>query len=708
MKKKIFTTFFTVLLLAALNWGSLLPQTNQKNRFTRKPTKRLKVKDLDKKYRDWLDLVHYIISPLEKSTFMRLTNNRDRDSFLNLFWKLRDPTEGTPENEYRQEHIKRFSHANKYFGYATPLPGWKTDRGRMYILLGPPISENEVFKGELYPVLIWDYYGGPAIGLPTAFHVAFYKKSGVGEYRLYIPTIDGPAALLKTSLAQVNPTDYAGLYKKIHEIEPAVAEICLSLIPGENLSSLSPSLQAPLLIARIYELPTRKLNTSYARHFLNYKGVVETSVMTDYISLRADLYVLKEPILDLNFVHFALRPDRISVGHSPETDQYYFNYNLIVVLKKGEDVVMEYTKNFPFYYTKEELEERISHGVIITDYFPVIEGDYKLITVLQNSVNKEVSYFEKDIRTAAPTSSPARVFGPLVSYQSNTTKKAGFAAFTIMGTTIKIDPKHTFGLNETLYSTIYVDKGTYKKNIRAQMEVVSQDENRPYTKTYSFPLPQGKKFHGFTQPLEKLKYGNYALKAKILGEGDIVLETQEKNFMVSPFSHVPHPPSASKILKNENHFLFYMMLANQYENIKNTGKAGQYFEKALALNPSYSPLVKAYAASLLKQKNYDRVLAIVENIKTGEKDAFDYYALKGKALYYKEQYREAVGALLEANKIYDSDVTVLNTLGFSFIRLGNIEEAKRALSASLVINQYQKNIVEIIERLKQNEKNKNK
>jgi tetratricopeptide (TPR) repeat protein len=396
------------------------------------------------------------------------------------------------------------------------------------------------------------------------------------------------------------------------------------------------------------------------------------------------------------------------VDYSPETDQYYFNYNLIVVLKKGEDVIMEYTKNFPFYYTKAELEEKISHGVIIADYFPVIEGDYKLVTVLQNSVNKEVSYLEKDIHTSAPTSSPARVFGPLVSYRSNSTKKAGFAAFTIMGTTIKIDPKHTFGLDESLYATIYVDRGTYKKDVRVRMEVVSRDENRPYNKTYSFPLPQGKTFHGFTQPLEKLKYGNYALEAKILGEGDIVLDAKEKGFMVSPFSRVPHPPSASKILKNENRFLFYMMLANQYENIKNAEKAGQYFEKAIALNPAYSPLVKAYAAFLLKRKNYERVLAIVENIKNREKDAFDYYALKGKALYYKGKYREAVTELLEANKIYDSDVTVLNTLGFSFIRLGNIGEAKRALSASLVINQYQKNIVEIIEKLKQNEKNKKK
>ncbi|MBM3306618.1 MAG: GWxTD domain-containing protein, partial [Candidatus Aminicenantes bacterium] len=69
---------------------------------------KVSVKDLPEKYRDWLDLVHYHIQPVEKDVFMKLTGNRDRDIFIETFWKQRDPTPGTPANEYKDELLKRF------------------------------------------------------------------------------------------------------------------------------------------------------------------------------------------------------------------------------------------------------------------------------------------------------------------------------------------------------------------------------------------------------------------------------------------------------------------------------------------------------------------------------------------------------------------------------------------------------------------------
>ena len=114
----------------------------------KKTPNKVKVKDLDKKYRDWFDVIHYIITPMEKDIFLKLTNNRDRDAFINLFWNLRDPTKGTPQNEYKDEHMKRFIYANRYFR-GGPGPGWRSDRGRIYIVLGPPVNVNEVMKEGL-------------------------------------------------------------------------------------------------------------------------------------------------------------------------------------------------------------------------------------------------------------------------------------------------------------------------------------------------------------------------------------------------------------------------------------------------------------------------------------------------------------------------------------------------------------------------------
>jgi GWxTD domain-containing protein len=78
---------------------------------------------------------------------MNLETNRDRDIFIENFWKQRDPTPGTPQNEYRDEIIKRFNYSNKFFSRGTSREGWMTDMGRFYIILGKPASKHD-FSGR--------------------------------------------------------------------------------------------------------------------------------------------------------------------------------------------------------------------------------------------------------------------------------------------------------------------------------------------------------------------------------------------------------------------------------------------------------------------------------------------------------------------------------------------------------------------------------
>ena len=668
---------------------------------------RVRIKDLDKRYRDWWDLVTYIISPTEKEVFLKLTSNPDREAFINLFWQLRDPTKGTPQNEYQDEHIKRFEYANKYFR-GSPAPGWMSDRGRMYILLGPPNSSDEIDQNGLYPVLIWEYLGGPDKGLPTIFRIVFYKRNGSGDYRLYIPAVDGPISLLRPEIGSVSSEDYYTVYNEINKLSPNVADICLSLIPGEGGRDYAPSLQDPVLVGNIYDLPKKRINATYARNFLNYKGLVETSVITNYIDVKSELYILKDPILGLNFVHIALLPERISVDYSPERDQYYFAYDLLAVLKKGEEIIFQYNKNFPFYYSKEDLDEKLSNGIIIQDYFPAIEGDYTLVVVLQNAMNKEVSYYERALHVPAAETDRPQVFGPLTSYQANLPGQQVFAPFNIMGSVVKVDPQKTFSMRDPVYSNFCVDRGKYNQNIKAQLKVECQDEARPYQKIYSFEMPPGKKFELFTQQLEKLNYGNYLIKASVLAENNTVLAEQERGFVVSPLSAVPHPPFAAKSLRSDNQFLFYSMVAQQYESSNDLDKAEFYFEKAYRLNQSYPQLLKSYAGLLLREEKYDKVLTIVENLRTQEKELFSYYAFRGRALYHLNRFQEAVDTLLEANKIFDSDVTVLNTLGLALLRTGEKEEALKALSASLKIEDNQEDIARLLEQLKGESNNEKK
>src|SRR6202163_4296301 len=105
--------------------------------------------ELSKTYRKWLDEdVRWIITDEEKSAFMQLSNDEERDQFIEAFWQRRDPTPDTEENEFKEEHYRRIAYANEH--YAAGIPGWKTDRGRIYIMYGAPDENDSHPSGGTY------------------------------------------------------------------------------------------------------------------------------------------------------------------------------------------------------------------------------------------------------------------------------------------------------------------------------------------------------------------------------------------------------------------------------------------------------------------------------------------------------------------------------------------------------------------------------
>jgi GWxTD domain-containing protein len=106
--------------------------TNDKQR---KKNQRALKQELSKPYKKWLDEdVVWIITDEERAAFRQLSNDEERDNFIEAFWQRRDPTPDTEENEYKEDHYQRIAYANEHF--AAGVPGWKTDRGRIYIVFG--------------------------------------------------------------------------------------------------------------------------------------------------------------------------------------------------------------------------------------------------------------------------------------------------------------------------------------------------------------------------------------------------------------------------------------------------------------------------------------------------------------------------------------------------------------------------------------------
>ena len=134
-------------------------------------------------YTKWLEEdAAYIITDAERAAFRRLETDAERDRFIEQFWLRRDPTPGTPENEFQVEHYRRILYANDHF--ASSRAGWKTDRGRIYILFGPPDERDEHPRGDatrVYPFDLWRYRFIEGIGQNVWME---FVDSGSGEYRM--------------------------------------------------------------------------------------------------------------------------------------------------------------------------------------------------------------------------------------------------------------------------------------------------------------------------------------------------------------------------------------------------------------------------------------------------------------------------------------------------------------------------------------------
>jgi len=158
-------------------------------------TKGSKVEKLGGVYKKWLDEdVRWIITGEELNAFKKLTNNAERDQFIENFWARRDPTPDTAENEYKEEHYRRIAYANEHF--AAGMPGWKTDRGRIYIMYGPPDSidahpmggpyqrsaEEGGGQTETFPFEVWRYRYLEGIG--QEIEIEFVDDCQCGAYEM--------------------------------------------------------------------------------------------------------------------------------------------------------------------------------------------------------------------------------------------------------------------------------------------------------------------------------------------------------------------------------------------------------------------------------------------------------------------------------------------------------------------------------------------
>ena len=175
-------------------------------------------------YKKWLDEdVRWIITDEERSAFKQLSNDEERDQFIEAFWQRRDPTPDTIENEFKEEHYRRIAYANEHF--PAGIPGWKTDRGRMYIMYGPadeieshpsggtydrPMEEGGGTTST-YPFETWRYRYIDGVGQEII--IEFVDTCMCGDYHMTIDRSEKDA-LLYTPNAGLTLYEQMGMSNK--------------------------------------------------------------------------------------------------------------------------------------------------------------------------------------------------------------------------------------------------------------------------------------------------------------------------------------------------------------------------------------------------------------------------------------------------------------------------------------------------------------
>jgi len=682
-------------LLFGLGLLAALPAAGQK----------VSEKDLSPKYQDWLKLVIYHIQPVEKDVFLQLTNDRERDLFVETFWKQRDPTPGTPENEYRDELLKRFQYVNEFFSRGTTREGWRTDMGRIYMVLGAPQS-IEHFEASigLRPCQSWTYYGDIRKGLPPQFILLFYQRDSIGEYRLYDPVSDGPARLLMNQREIEDPFDYQGLYDKILEIQPTLAEISLTRIPGEYNNDLSPSPRNAILLADILESPKKDVNPSYATHFLAYKGLVSTEYLTNFVESYATTAILDDPVTGLRFLHLSIVPTNVNMDYYVPKSQFYCNFQINVSLRSGENIIFQYGREYPLYFPQESWDKVKANGLAIEESFPIIEGKFKLNVLLTNTVGKQFSLLEETVEVPPARAAPS-IEGPFIGYKYETYQRDVHIPFKVLDKKLVVDPKKIFASTDSVAVLFNVLNLTDElaQGGSARIVVTGLRPANPVRKSYivklSAPASGRVLSVPYVIPAGDLEPDYYEISVSLTGPSGETLDEKKDTLTISPATGVGHPIASAKGIPAANQFLFRYMLGEQAEKTNRPAEARALYEEAYRMHPEYKDGVVRYGNFLLKAGAFEDVLKIAEDLRGDERRQFVFHALRGQALFGLAKYNEALEELLQANRIYDSETSVLNGLGKCYQKLGRKAEALGAFKASLSLNPDQAEIKKVIAEL---------
>ncbi|NIO48029.1 MAG: GWxTD domain-containing protein [Candidatus Aminicenantes bacterium] len=643
-------------------------------------------------HKNWLELVDPIITKTEKEVFLKLKTIQERNKFIQLFWKRRDPLPDTSENEFFKEYMKRVSFADLNFGRGGVKKGSQTERGHFYLLLGPPL-ERHIYatSSELWPLELWYYKGEQQYGLPPYFYLIFYQPHGLGEYRLYYPGVEGPEKLVIPSGAQALTRTIA--YQAMKKISGELASASLSYLPGDSTFGVS-SFSSNIIISNAYSLAEKKFSDAYARSFLYYKDHIDVDYTHNFIQSSSKVKVFKNG--DQFYIHWTLEPKKINFASYQGKYYSTFQLNLRIEDTQG-NLVLEKEEEIPLQITPEQYKQHERQLFALQDILPVISGNYKLFFLLKSKTAKDFTSFETEVFVPQEESGP--FLSNLILYHSSEELKEGqkrkLKAFAFGGKQYIINAQNDFLPQKDigLYCQVY---NLEEKNEKLLLiEILPMNVETPvqsYKKSLSEVLsPDGNGIDVRSFTSSSLKPGYYRLQVSLLDEAGEKFLTERENFVVlsQPYPVIPWIYSKMHTFPSSEQLY---TLASQYFMTGKYERAHSLLAQALKMRDE--PKTRLLSAkSLYALKQYKDSLAIVfpvyhatQNREAAKIIAVNYAGLEDwtTALVYLEKLMEQA-----------AEISVLNLAAECYLNLNQLEKALPLLQKSLELNPNQARIKEL-------------
>jgi len=491
-------------------------------------------KELMTPYRKWLNEdVAYIITDEERQAFKRLQTDEEREQFIEQFWLRRDPTPDTAENEFKEEHYRRIAYSNER--YASGIPGWKTDRGRIYITFGPPDeieshpsggsyerpSEEGGGTTSTFPFEKWRYRYIEDIG--SDIMIEFVDPTMSGEYRMTMDPSEKDA-LLYVPNAGLTLMEQMGMASKTDRFNRT---------DGTHLGEAFGGTPARMNeFERLEQFA--KLQRAPKVKFKDLEGAVSSKITFNILPMRvrADYIPLTESSILTN-ISLQFENKDLQFQNKDSMQKAVVNiYGRITTMSRRVVTVFEDTVTVDS--PPQFLQEMAKRASIYQKSVPLIPGKYRLNVVCKDVVGGNMNNYE--VALEVPHINPEKLASSTLILadliEAVPTKSIGSGMFVIGSSKVRPRVSESFRRDEKVGIYLQVsnfgqDEATHKPSGEVEYELVKNGSNE---KIFTFKedlIEIQKKTKASEQstqvtieqllPLEKLKLGPgvYTLKLKI-------------------------------------------------------------------------------------------------------------------------------------------------------------------------------------------------